>query len=282
MRADPDDPAQQDHDQRRDRPDDEFDAPFIGSVRAAAGAGVGRPVPPGKRQGRQDHRNHDDEHDPVELIRSSRSAEAIGPCGSNTPVGLQEARTGARPNTGQRRRERQVNIKTPTRILTDSAGPQPRRNRASQFGLRIPLRPRGRYRGTVRSMDQYIGLMHNRHLSAAAQTAAATDSMLWGCARLPLWYGRDRYVRIKAPLKRYLRRPARRLFIAKHAGRPRKNARSRTRPAAGAASARPLRLDRAAGFDAPPLVYQPAPPSMLRLRISRDCWPAACISDRQR
>ena len=41
MGTDPDDPAQQDHDQRRDRPGDKLDTPFIAFVRARAGAGVG-------------------------------------------------------------------------------------------------------------------------------------------------------------------------------------------------------------------------------------------------
>ena len=63
MGADPADPAQQDHDQRRDRPDDKIDTPFIGQFLAPSGAGIGRPVPPGESQGRQDHRNHDHEHD---------------------------------------------------------------------------------------------------------------------------------------------------------------------------------------------------------------------------
>src|SRR5215471_706032 len=38
----------------------------------------------------------------VELIRRSRAADAIGPCGSNTPAGLQEARRRAAPTTHQR------------------------------------------------------------------------------------------------------------------------------------------------------------------------------------
>jgi hypothetical protein len=38
----------------------------------------------------------------VELIRSSRSADAIGPCGSNMPAGLQEVRRMAAPIAGQR------------------------------------------------------------------------------------------------------------------------------------------------------------------------------------
>jgi len=37
----------------------------------------------------------------VELIRRSRCAEAIGPCGSNTPAGLQEARRIVAPTAGQ-------------------------------------------------------------------------------------------------------------------------------------------------------------------------------------
>ena len=40
----------------------------------------------------------------VELIRRSRSADAIGPCGSRTPLGAQEARKGAAPTTDQRSR----------------------------------------------------------------------------------------------------------------------------------------------------------------------------------
>jgi hypothetical protein len=36
MGPDPNDPAQQDHGQRRDRPDDELDTPFIGFVREPA------------------------------------------------------------------------------------------------------------------------------------------------------------------------------------------------------------------------------------------------------
>jgi len=63
MGADPNDPAQQDHGERRDRPDDELHAPFIGLVQAAGGTGVGGAVPPGERQGGHDHGNHDDEHD---------------------------------------------------------------------------------------------------------------------------------------------------------------------------------------------------------------------------
>src|SRR5215469_6611337 len=38
----------------------------------------------------------------VELIRISRSADAIGPCGSNTPGGAQEATRRAAPTAGQR------------------------------------------------------------------------------------------------------------------------------------------------------------------------------------
>src|SRR5262249_62130539 len=43
----------------------------------------------------------------VELIRRSRSAEAIGPCGSNTPAGAQEVRRIAAPTTHQRSRREQ-------------------------------------------------------------------------------------------------------------------------------------------------------------------------------
>src|SRR5262249_55867066 len=43
----------------------------------------------------------------VELSRSSRSAAAIGPCGSNIPAGAQDASRMAAPTAGQqRRRER--------------------------------------------------------------------------------------------------------------------------------------------------------------------------------
>src|SRR5215471_13592141 len=63
MGPDPNDAAQQDHGQRRDRPGDELHAPFIGLVQAAGGTGVGGAVPPGERQGGHDHGNHDDEHD---------------------------------------------------------------------------------------------------------------------------------------------------------------------------------------------------------------------------
>jgi hypothetical protein len=42
----------------------------------------------------------------VELIKRSRSADAIGPCGSSTPAGLQEPRRMATPTAGQRKRER--------------------------------------------------------------------------------------------------------------------------------------------------------------------------------
>ena len=63
MGADPIDPAQQDHNQRRDRPDDKLDTSFISRIPAVAGAWVGRPVPPSEPQGRQDHGNHDHEHD---------------------------------------------------------------------------------------------------------------------------------------------------------------------------------------------------------------------------
>src|SRR5262252_2631654 len=41
MGPDPNDPAQQDYGQRRDRPDDELHAPFIGLFQATGGAGVG-------------------------------------------------------------------------------------------------------------------------------------------------------------------------------------------------------------------------------------------------
>src|SRR5271166_2102366 len=41
MRTDPNNPAEQDHGQRRDRPQDELEAPFIRLVRVTAGAGVG-------------------------------------------------------------------------------------------------------------------------------------------------------------------------------------------------------------------------------------------------
>src|SRR5215468_7805704 len=37
----------------------------------------------------------------VELMRRSRSADAIGPCGSNTPAGAQEERRMAAPTGGQ-------------------------------------------------------------------------------------------------------------------------------------------------------------------------------------
>jgi hypothetical protein len=40
----------------------------------------------------------------VELMRRSRSADAIGPWGSNTPAGVQEARRMAAPTTDQRSR----------------------------------------------------------------------------------------------------------------------------------------------------------------------------------
>ena len=43
----------------------------------------------------------------VELMRRSRCAEAIGPCGSNTPADLQEARRMAAPGTDQRSRREQ-------------------------------------------------------------------------------------------------------------------------------------------------------------------------------
>jgi hypothetical protein len=44
----------------------------------------------------------------VELIRRSRSADAIGPCGFNTPAGWQDATRKAAPSTGQQSRpERQ-------------------------------------------------------------------------------------------------------------------------------------------------------------------------------
>src|SRR5262245_51858362 len=43
----------------------------------------------------------------VELIRRSRSAAAIGPCGSNTPAGAQEVRRIAAPTTHQRSRREQ-------------------------------------------------------------------------------------------------------------------------------------------------------------------------------
>src|SRR5262245_23209758 len=63
MGPNPNDSAQQDHGQRRDRPDDELETPFIGLVQAAGSLRVGCAVPPGERQGRHDHGNHDDEHD---------------------------------------------------------------------------------------------------------------------------------------------------------------------------------------------------------------------------
>ena len=48
----------------------------------------------------------------VELIRRSRSAEAIGPCGSNMPAGLQEARRMAAHTAGQRSgRKRQTHCR---------------------------------------------------------------------------------------------------------------------------------------------------------------------------
>lgn len=63
MGADPADPGQQDHDKRRDRPDDELDASLIGPIGAVAGAGIGRSIPPGERQRRHDHGNDDNQHD---------------------------------------------------------------------------------------------------------------------------------------------------------------------------------------------------------------------------
>src|SRR5262249_57687409 len=50
----------------------------------------------------------------VELIRRSRSAEAIGPCGSNRPAGAQEVRRMAAPTAGQRsKRERRGPYRKP-------------------------------------------------------------------------------------------------------------------------------------------------------------------------
>ena len=63
MRADPGDPAQQDHDQCGDRPGDELNAPFVSDVETAHGARVRCPVPPRERQCRDDDRHDDDEHD---------------------------------------------------------------------------------------------------------------------------------------------------------------------------------------------------------------------------
>src|SRR5215467_12816488 len=60
----------------------------------------------------------------VELISRSRSAEAIGPCGSNTPAGEQEATRMAAPSTDKRswpeRRRRYAGLAV---LLIESGGP---------------------------------------------------------------------------------------------------------------------------------------------------------------
>ena len=77
--------TQQNYGQSRDRPDDELHAPFIGLVQAASRAGVGCAVPPGKRQGSHDYRDHDDEHDRrgIDEKKSLRR--------SDRPLGIQYA-----------------------------------------------------------------------------------------------------------------------------------------------------------------------------------------------
>ena len=63
MGPDPNDTAQQDHGQRRDRPDNELHTALIRLVKAARRVRVGCAIPPGERQGSDDHGNDDDEHD---------------------------------------------------------------------------------------------------------------------------------------------------------------------------------------------------------------------------
>src|SRR5262245_54135046 len=48
-------------------PSDELNAAFIGKLRTADGARIGRPVPLCERQRRQDHGNHNHEHDRGEV-----------------------------------------------------------------------------------------------------------------------------------------------------------------------------------------------------------------------
>src|SRR6516165_94153 len=58
----------------------------------------------------------------VELIRRSRSAVAIGPCGSNTPARWQDATRKAAPTTAQRtRRDRRKRHCRPAALLIEIA-----------------------------------------------------------------------------------------------------------------------------------------------------------------
>jgi hypothetical protein len=58
----------------------------------------------------------------VELIKRSRCADAIGPCGSNTPAGAQEVRRMATPTTDQgSRRERPKRHGGPAFLLVEIA-----------------------------------------------------------------------------------------------------------------------------------------------------------------
>src|SRR5579863_4724685 len=139
VRTDPGDPTQEDHDQRRDRPNDEVDTPLIGFIRAAAGAGIGRPVPPSERQGSNDHRNDDHEHD-------RRCIDQKKPlCRRDRPLRIQYADllTGSDPQRGAcRQRSNQTRApilgsRIPARVLHE--GRSSFRTVTTDTALTLPL-----------------------------------------------------------------------------------------------------------------------------------------------
>jgi hypothetical protein len=63
MRSDPGDAADQEHRHQRDRPDEHFNTARINKVRPKGCARVGRSKPKSDSQRREDHRDHDRQHD---------------------------------------------------------------------------------------------------------------------------------------------------------------------------------------------------------------------------
>ena len=79
MGADPGDAAEKDDDQRRNRPDDDLDAPRVHEVRLPARAPVGRSIPPGHAESREDRRYDDREHDHDGIEQDFALGVADGP-----------------------------------------------------------------------------------------------------------------------------------------------------------------------------------------------------------
>ncbi len=103
VRADPDDAAEEEDDEGRDRPDQDLDPAGIGEVRLVAGLGVGFAEMPGDPDAADEGRDDDGQHD-AERVRTGWSARRrrTGPCGSSGPP-EQPASARRRPREAQRR-----------------------------------------------------------------------------------------------------------------------------------------------------------------------------------